>query len=451
MLVRLIFFKISYNPHQGKNTWLISYNQHDADKSSNLPLLKSSVNQLTSDIHVFSFWQNSSFTNKWLLTNYKTKLSNLDIMLIKSSNSAYQPTTLFRQTLLDNYTNLSQNYSYVTSLFRAEFSDKITSFILTNPELIISLESFNNSYFVNNTSSYTVASFFDCYTSNMNLTVTMGYTNFLLLMLVSLALISVFLSNILVNWLNLYNAPSIRLLYYIYSKSKRLKFQFEAFIKSVVYLFTYWSIVLITSHDTNINTIEYVDTMITSFFLIVTLYLVCKHSIHYLSFLEGAVIKGKPLSSLFTSFVKDTLNVFLVLLRFSLLIFRINVYDVFDDFLDSYYILLDDFNDTEYLHGIFTQANSLFNFSPDNRNNKSFLMNEENDFHYDGFYLYFLSWSTLVYFLTYAVEEALRMTLSLVIIYNIIFELNVINCTYKEDSYITKKFTNKSTINHFNL
>lgn len=120
-------------------------------------------------------------------------------MLIKSSNSAYQPTTLFRQTLLDNYTNLSQNYSYVTSLFRAEFSDKITSFILTNPELIISLESFNNSYFVNNTSSYTVASFFDCYTSNMNLTVTMGYTNFLLLMLVSLALISVFLSNILVN------------------------------------------------------------------------------------------------------------------------------------------------------------------------------------------------------------------------------------------------------------
>lgn len=131
--------------------------------------------------------------------------------------------------------------------------------------------------------------------------------------------------------------------------------------------------------------------MITSFFLIVTLYLVCKHSIHYLSFLEGAVIKGKPLSSLFTSFVKDTLNVFLVLLRFSLLIFRINVYDVFDDFLDSYYILLDDFNDTEYLHGIFTQTNSLFNFSPDNRNNKSFLMNEENDFHYDGFYLYFLS------------------------------------------------------------
>jgi len=75
-----------------------------------------------------------------------------------------------------------------------------------------------------------------------------------------------------------------------------------------------------------------------------------------------------------------------------MLIFRVNVYDTVEDFFDSYYIFVGDFDDDEYLSELFFSLHGTIFFTMDNHDDRSFLLEDENDFIYDLYFIYFMLW-----------------------------------------------------------
>jgi hypothetical protein len=67
-----------------------------------------------------------------------------------------------------------------------------------------------------------------------------------------------------------------------------------------------------------------------------------------------------------------------------------NVYDNLDDFFDSYYIFVGDFDDDEYLNELFLSIHGTILFTLYNNDDRSFLLEDENDFSNDFFYTYFV-------------------------------------------------------------
>lgn len=140
-----------------------------------------------------------------------------------------------------------------------------------------------------------------------------------------------------------------------------------------------------------------------------------------------------------TQFKGDFLALFSMILRFYSLLLRLNVYDVLDDCLDFYYVFIGDFDDDEYMNESFFSLYGVILYTSDNQDDRSFLLEDENDFYGDLFYLYFLLWGKVFYFLFYTVELTARFGLAFYVIYLVLFEIYGVNCSYKEDSYFLNK------------
>lgn len=200
--------------------------------------------------------------------------------------------------------------------------------------------------------------------------------------------------------------------------------------------------VIMAFDDDQEEVIEFIDTSFFNFLFIIIVFFFYKFSIHYFSFLEASVPNSRSVIFIANQFFKDFLNTFSVLLRFYLLILRINMYDLTDDILDSYYICMIDFDDDEYLHELFFSLHGTLFFTNDNHDDRSFLLEDENSFINDFYYLYFLVWGKINFFLIFLVDEALRLALGFYICYFITFEIHSVNCSYKEDNFLyTKKLT----------
>jgi hypothetical protein len=117
---------------------------------------------------------------------------------------------------------------------------------------------------------------------------------------------------------------------------------------------------------------------------------VYKHSIHYFAFLANSEGGGRTSKFVALQFKSDFLNTFSVVIRFYALFFRINIYDLIEDVLDTYYIFIGDFDDDEYLNELFLSLHGTLLFTLDNQDDRSFLLEDENDFANDLFYTYFV-------------------------------------------------------------
>ena len=102
---------------------------------------------------------------------------------------------------------------------------------------------------------------------------------------------------------------------------------------------------IIHLNDNKIEFVELIHIQLIYFLIFICLFLLYKYSIHYFSFLEQSVNEGKSNLFILKQFVRDTSNTFALFLRFFLLLFRLNIYDGLDDFLDSYCIFFGEFNE----------------------------------------------------------------------------------------------------------
>lgn len=145
-----------------------------------------------------------------------------------------------------------------------------------------------------------------------------------------------------------------------------------------------------TFDDDQEEMIEFVDTLYFYFFVVLTMYFLLRHSIHFFSFLEATSNGSRDNKFILTQFRADLLALFSFTLRFYMLMFRVNVYDTVEDILDTYYIFVGDFDDDEYINELFFSLHGTLFFTMDNHDDRSFLYEDESDFSYDLYYLYFI-------------------------------------------------------------
>jgi len=142
--------------------------------------------------------------------------------------------------------------------------------------------------------------------------------------------------------------------------------------------------------DDQEEVIEFVDTAFFYFFSFIIFYLCFKHSIHYFAFLEASNTETRSVTFIANQFCGDLSATVSLMLRFYTLLFRMNVYDNLDDFFDSYYIFVGDFDDDEYLNELFLSIHGTILFTFDNHDDRSLLFEDENDVSSDLFYSYYV-------------------------------------------------------------
>jgi hypothetical protein len=145
-----------------------------------------------------------------------------------------------------------------------------------------------------------------------------------------------------------------------------------------------------TFDDDREELIEVFDVSFFYFFCFIILYLLFKYSQHYFAFLEASVTAGRSVAYITKQFFRDFINTFALLLRFFILLFRLNVYDTLDDFYDSYYIFIGDFDDDEYFNELFFSMHSVSFYDYDVNDDRIYSLEEENEFFLDFFYIYFI-------------------------------------------------------------
>ena len=241
------------------------------------------------------------------------------------------------------------------------------------------------------------------------------------------------------NWTIFINSYWVRFYYYFFSLSKEIRSQFEASLHTILFLLLYWSLVLITFDDDQEEIIEYVDTCFAYFIFFIVLYLIYKHSIHLFSFFSPAISESRTVKFASLQIKSDMMEIAFLIIRCGILLFRLNMYDLIDDILDSYYILIIDFDDDEYLNELFFSLHGTLFFTNDNQDDRSFLFEDENTFSNDLYYLYFIVWGKINFWMWFLMEEIFKISIALLLTYIMLFEVYAVNCAYKEDFFLNRK------------
>jgi len=124
-------------------------------------------------------------------------------------------------------------------------------------------------------------------------------------------------------------------------------------------------------------------------FLGVFVYFLYRYSLHYFSFLDATTSQGRTVG-LIKQCGNDIANTLSLMLRFLVLMVRLNIYDGVDDILDSYFIFVCDFDDDEYFSELFFSIFSVMFFDTDVNDDRSFFLEDELDLSIDFFSLYFI-------------------------------------------------------------
>ena len=189
-----------------------------------------------------------------------------------------------------------------------------------------------------------------------------------------------------------------------------------------------------TFDDLNSECLELFHLFLILIFLFIIFYLLFRYSIHYFAFLENSVSTDFSTSYISKQMVRDLSNTFALFLRFFLLLFRLNIYDGLDDFLDSYYIFFADFEEDSYFDEDTFHTNSFFYFK-DNQEDNVFFHPNEQDWYDDIYSRYYIIWGKFFMFQFFILEELFRVSLAFYIFYLIIFEVHAVNLSYFEDKF----------------
>lgn len=193
-----------------------------------------------------------------------------------------------------------------------------------------------------------------------------------------------------------------------------------------------------TFDDDQEEMIELVDSLYVYFFTVIMVYFIFRHSIHYFSFMDSS-LNEKRSNNFLNQFRVDAFNFGAVTLRFYMLIIRVNIYDTVEDVLDTYYVFIVDFDDDEYVNELFFSLHGTLFFTMDNHDDRSFMYEDESDFSYDLYYLYYILWGKIAFFFFYTLEIAGKILLGFYISYLILFEIQAVTVSYHEDNYIATK------------
>jgi hypothetical protein len=126
-------------------------------------------NSVFSDYYLTSFLYNSSFINQHLLSDYNSKLSYLDTVLLGMGSSPLNSGNfLYSSFISDTFLLFNIKFLNVISLFSSSYQDILSLVLLFSPEVILAFNDYFLLYYSNSFLGATASSVFDSYTSNLN-------------------------------------------------------------------------------------------------------------------------------------------------------------------------------------------------------------------------------------------------------------------------------------------
>jgi len=398
------------------------------------------------NFNIYSFLTSSFFVNSFFFSDSIVKLSFIDLLFLIETSKINYNRELYDLFFWDAL--LSFNLLFVNNniFFYTNFQDITVIISYYSPELILVFLDYAKN-FVEKTSfsnySYII---YDLFSDKLFVTTSQLVSYFFMAFLyiwIIIVLFNIFRS---FNFFN-YSFFYINMIYYnTFFVSKENRFQLDAFLLVFFFFIFYWTMMILTFDSDKEEMIESFNSLIFGLFCFLITFLFIKYSTHYFSFLEASIEEGRSVLFILKQFFRDFINTFSLFLRFFVLLFRLNVYDTLDDFYDSYYIFLCDFDDDEYMSELFFSGYSIWFYDNDNEDDSSYSSEDESDSVLDLFYMYFISWAKLYLFIFFIAEEFLRLILAFFISYLIIFDIHAVNSSYVEDTFFSRKrlsFNNK--------
>jgi hypothetical protein len=325
--------------------WTNQYNSSARLFTSDSLSWEKTLNLLTFDWMPVSFLQQTNFLKQYFLIDSVTKISFLDTLLIKDASVNFLEQTLFGSLMSDRSLSLLNAFAEMLMSFNSANQDIITESALLLPEVSLMITHKAKTYEFSSSISFSTAPTFDSYSVTSQLEYSEITMDIIPFMLFILFITAIFLPTLLLAWRVVLFPAILKIFYYSFSVSRETRIEFETLLQTALFFLFFWGFVLMAFDDEFEETIEFVNSGFFVLFTLFVVYLIVKHSVHYFTFLESSLNDGRTAVFLTKQFFRDILNTLSLMLRFYVLIFRINVYDLLDDVLDSYYIFVGDFDD----------------------------------------------------------------------------------------------------------
>lgn len=327
------------------------------------------------------------------------KFSILDFVLGLEVEKRASSKSFFLFYVSDLLFSLYPLFPQLNFLYLSDYQEFTTMLPLLSPDLVIALGEFLKTFFWDVTIFHSAASLYDIFWDTnvfstleaLDALIVTSLWFFLLILLSGLHTVQPL-------W-NSTEASFTRLYYYVVSLSIETRMQLETALQVFLLFTTYWIVALASFDDDVEESIEMFDLLGVWFFIGIIAFLIFKYSIHYFAFLEATDISGRSVSFLTKQFFRDFMGTIGLFLRFFILLFRLNVYDNLDDFYDSYYIFMGDFDDDEYVLELFFSFQSLFFYEYDTNDDGMLMLEEEPDLLEDLFLSYFVVWGKFFFFI----------------------------------------------------
>ena len=147
--------------------WLESYLNDDSFWLEDVISWDDTFDLFFLDYNIFSFLTSAFFVNTHFFLDSFTKMSFLDILFFSETDSTNSSRELFDFIMWDLLSLINTNSFFFQFLFTTDYQDFFTTILHHNPELVLALVDFSNSYWVSYVMSYLPSSVFDVYNDSL--------------------------------------------------------------------------------------------------------------------------------------------------------------------------------------------------------------------------------------------------------------------------------------------
>lgn len=394
---------------------------------------------MLSDYNVFTFLTNPFFFKCHFFLDSCVKLSFLDVWFVTEGDEYNASRDLFDFLMWDMFSFMHTQFFFSQALFYTNNQDLFSTLLYHSPELVSAVSDFFNSSWGAKVLNFSSSASFDSFTDKLLMS-REALVNLMLLLVflfwVYAALCALFRN---VNWVSTNVSYLVRIYTTLNFVARSNHLEFTAVLGLFFLIVLYYVMEIFSGNDAREEETMFLDSLFLYLFSGFVVYLIFRLSIHFYSFMEGAMSGSHSISTLLVQFNRDMTNTVVHLSRCATLIVRLNVYDFADDVVDSYVIFLDDFTDDEYILDLLAPFSSTLFFDVDNKDDRSFMLEGELDSSLDLFSLYFLIWGKLSLFWFFNLELIARVIVALYITFLMIFEVLAIDRSYVEDTFISQK------------
>ena len=149
-------------------TWLESYLSNDSIWLEDSLNWDETFDLVLSDFTVYSFLTTSFFYNVQFFLDSITKISFLDVMLLKTIDKSSFSKELYDLFIWDLTSLFYNKFLPLQFLFYTDYQDFLVILLYYSPELVIALTDYINLYWINNTLYSTPAAVFDLFNDSLN-------------------------------------------------------------------------------------------------------------------------------------------------------------------------------------------------------------------------------------------------------------------------------------------